>query len=636
VPDFDQYQMAGPAYCGPTAGANSAWWFSARGDFQPSWGGLDSAHVQNLINQIAVAAGTNPNNGTECDSLEKAILAVVKSNGGWWFTETTVYKPDFWYLQKELKASEDVILLLGFWQFDGSTWKRFGGHFVTLAGVDIYNYRFAFSDPALDNAENGMPGTVCHDSLIPYPHPGQPLVHDNTSNASHDYYNVAWPSASPGGYLYLPDYTVTWANFQDQNFRTVHQSYKATYNPALPVTVEIEQAIVVSPGVKGMQGEVQSSKAYEINNNSGGLDAFGVTFGTNIVSGLYKGSIIAGTSQSDLNNDYGSYSPARTFNPSSPPALDSFTVTGAAGDYKIYQLTNRFEQKSIPGLDITEYAFGFWVPVGGVGDCEYVVEDAFIFDNTNALEVSGLQTAIFLDYDIGVNNACKVDFDQVHRSMWMWDQSGPDTIFGVTKIPAVIGDRAVTGWGISNPARIYNGQYLDSLKYWMESLGWGTDNPTLFEDKSILLADSSFSLASGAMRMEKWLKWGYRTSIGANGDLAWRQFLYNVLHQQGYYRGDVNKDRKLDLADIVYLVAYVFKSGPMPKEFTDQGDVNNDGNVNVADVVYLVAYTFKKGPAPIDKNRFLVNSPFVDVPHKSLAVRNPGLFGDPYWWNLGR
>jgi hypothetical protein len=636
VPDFDQYQMPGLAYCGPTAGANSAWWFSARGDFQPSWGGLDSAHVQNLINQITVAAGTNPNNGTECDSLEKAILTVVKSNGGWWFTETTVYKPDFWYLQKELKASEDVILLLGFWQFDGSTWKRFGGHFVTLAGVDIYNYRFAFSDPALDNAENGMPGTVCHDSLIPYPHPGQPLVHDNTSNASHDYYNVAWPSTSPGGYLYLPDYTVTWANFQDQNFRTVHLSYKATYNPVLPVTVEIEQAIVISPGTKGMQGEVQSSKAYEINNNSGGLDAFGVTFGTNTVSGLYKGSIIAGTSQSDLNNDYGSYSPARTFNPSSPPALDSFTVTGAAGDYKIYQLTNRFEQKFIPGLDITEYAFGFWVPVGGVGDCEYVVEDAFIFDNTNALEVSGLQTAILLDYDIGVNNACKVDFDQVHRSMWMWDQSGPDTIFGVTKIPAVIGDRAVTGWGISNPARIYDGQYLDSLKYWMENLGWGSDYPTSFEDKSILLADSSFSLAAGAMRMEKWLKWGYRTPIGTSGDAAWRHFLYHVLHQQGYYRGDVNMDRKLNIADIVYLVAYVFKSGSMPTEFADQGDVNNDGSVNVADVVYLVAYTFKKGPAPIDKNRFLVNSPFVDSIHKTLAVRSPGLFGEPNWWNLGR
>lgn len=311
-------------------------------------------------------------------------------------------------------------------------------------------------------------------------------------------------------------------------------------------------------------------------------------------------------------------------------------MIGAAGDYKIYQLTNRFEQKSIPGLDITEYAFGFWVPAGGVGDCEYMIEDAFIFDNTNTLEIAGLQTAIFLDYDIGVNNACKVDFDQVHRSMWMWDQSATDTVFGVTKIPSVVGDNAVTGWGISNTARIYDGQYLDSLKYWMENLGWGNDNPTALEDRSILLSDSSFSLAAGAMRMEKWLKWGYRTPIGTNGDAAWRHFLYHVLHQQGYYRGDVNGDMRLDLKDIVYLVSYIFKSGSMPTEFADQGDVNQDDNVNAGDIVYLVDFLFKRGAAPIDKNRFLANSPFVDTPHKSLAVRSPGLFGDPNWCNLGR
>ena len=174
------------------------------------------------------------------------------------------------------------------------------------------------------------------------------------------------------------------------------------------------------------------------------------------------------------------------------------------------------------------------------------------------------------------------------------------------------------------------------MKYWMENLEWGNDNPTAFEDRSILLADSSFSLASGEMRMEKWLKWGYRTPIGTSGDAAWRHFLYQVLHQRGYYRGDVNRDRKLNIADIVYLVAYLFKSGPMPTEFADQGDVNQDDNVNVADIVYLVDFMFKRGAAPIDKNRFLVNSPFVDSTHKTLAVRSPGLFGDPNWWNLGR
>ncbi|HVP37247.1 MAG TPA: dockerin type I repeat-containing protein [Terriglobales bacterium] len=633
LPDFDQGQFPA-AYCGPTAGADLLWWQAANA------GLTMPPDVPTVVNDVAAASGTVAGIGTVCDSLGAGILQVIKTHGGWWFAETTVYAPDFVYIQKYTRECHTMTLLLGFWQNQGGIWHRFGGHFVAVSGVDIFapTYQVALSDPATDNAETGGLGVV-YPHPAAWPHVGNFTAHNDPANVSKDWYTVAWPSASPGGYLYLPEYGTSWTDsmwsaFNGQNAGPFANT--TTYDSALDVNVEVEQVIDLYAGIRGMQGEVQSSKASETNNNSGGLDAFTVTFGSNVVSGLYKGSIIAGTSQTDLNNDYGNFSPARTFNPSGPPALDSFTVTGTSGDYKIYQLTNRFEHKFIPGLDITEYAFGFWVPAGDVGDCEYVVEDAFVFDNTTDSVVSALQTAIFLDYDIGVNNACKVDFDQVHRSLWMWDQSGPDTVFGVTKIPAVVGDEAVTGWGISNTARIYDGQYLDSLKYWMENLGWGSDLPTSFEDKSILLADNSFDLAAGEMRMEKWLKWGYRTPVGTNGDAAWRHFLYHVLHQQGYYRGDVNGDMKLDVMDIVYLVAYIYKSGSSPKEFTDQGDVNDDGNVNVVDIMYLVNYIFKRGPAPIDKNRFLANSPFVDTPHKALAVRNPGLFGDSNWWNLGR
>jgi hypothetical protein len=634
LPDFDQGQFPS-AYCGPTAGADLLWWQAVNG-------GLSMPpDAPTMVNEVAAASGTITGVGTVCDSLGAGILQVIKTHGGWWFAETTVYAPDFVYIQKYTRECHTMSLLLGFWQTTdgGTTWYRFGGHFVAVSGVDIFapTYQIAISDPSIDNAETGGSGVV-YPHPDSWPHVGNFTVHNNPADVSKDWYAVAWPSESPGGYLYLPDYGTSWTDsmwiaFNGQNAGPF--SNTGTYDSAYAVNVEVEQAIDLYAGIKGMQGEVQSSKAYEINNNSGGLDEFGVTFGTNTVSGLYKGSIIAGTSQSDLNNDYGSYSPARTFDPLGPPALDSFTVTGTSGNYKIYQLTNRFAHKFISGLDITEYAFGFWVPAGDVGDCEYVVEDAFIFDNTNSLEVTGLQTAIFLDYDIGENNACEVDFDQPHRSMWMWDQSATDTVFGVTKIPAVVGDKAVTGWGISNTARIYDSQYLDSLKYWMENSGWGEDNPATYEDRSILLADSSFSLAAGAMRMEKWLKWGYRTTIGTSGDAAWRHFLYHVLRQQGYYRGDVNLDRKLNIADIVYLVAFVYKSGSAPEEFTDQGDINNDDLVDAADIVYLVNFLFKRGPAPIDKNRFLVNSPYVDSAHKALAVRSPGLFGEPDWWNLG-
>ena len=62
-------------------------------------------------------------------------------------------------------------------------------------------------------------------------------------------------------------------------------------------------------------------------------------------------------------------------------------------------------------------------------------------------------------------------------------------------------------------------------------------------------------------------------------------------------RGDANGDGNVDTGDPVYLINYVFKSGPAPVS-TYNGDANGDGSVNVADAVYLINYIFKGGPPP--------------------------------------
>lgn len=61
--------------------------------------------------------------------------------------------------------------------------------------------------------------------------------------------------------------------------------------------------------------------------------------------------------------------------------------------------------------------------------------------------------------------------------------------------------------------------------------------------------------------------------------------------------GDVNCDKVVNLGDIVFLISYVFKSGPVPSPW-QAGDVNCDGNVNLGDIVYLIAYVFKGGSVP--------------------------------------
>jgi len=323
VPDFDQYQMSGPAYCGPVSGANVIWWLWANPPENDLHIPVAPGDVPTLIDEIAVVSETDPNTGSECDKLYAGILEVIKAHGGWWYDhyyyENPYYEPNFWALQDALRHSEELVLLLGFWQQQpDSSWKRFGGHYVTLAGVDIFDplLQIAISDPAMDNAEGGMPGNVCHTDS--FPHPGDSLVHNNPANASHDFYSVAWPSPSPGGYLWLPDYNLDWQDFQDQNFRTEHLSYAGTYNPAFSVIVEVEAAIRFSPGVKYWQSQIESSHAYEEDNNYGGIAKyFLVDFaGTgDYILGGYDGSFICGTSQANLNCSYGAYHPAKSFEP---------------------------------------------------------------------------------------------------------------------------------------------------------------------------------------------------------------------------------------------------------------------------------------------------------------------------------
>lgn len=64
-----------------------------------------------------------------------------------------------------------------------------------------------------------------------------------------------------------------------------------------------------------------------------------------------------------------------------------------------------------------------------------------------------------------------------------------------------------------------------------------------------------------------------------------------------YATGDANGDGSINIADIVFLVAYLFKGGPAPSPLW-KADVNGDCKVTIADIVYLVSYLFKGGPPP--------------------------------------
>jgi hypothetical protein len=75
------------------------------------------------------------------------------------------------------------------------------------------------------------------------------------------------------------------------------------------------------------------------------------------------------------------------------------------------------------------------------------------------------------------------------------------------------------------------------------------------------------------------------------------QFYYDRLKLEYARRGDVNRDGKINAADVVYLINYLFIHGPEPIP-REAGDVNCDAKISASDVVYLINYLFIGGPPP--------------------------------------
>jgi len=77
--------------------------------------------------------------------------------------------------------------------------------------------------------------------------------------------------------------------------------------------------------------------------------------------------------------------------------------------------------------------------------------------------------------------------------------------------------------------------------------------------------------------------------------------LYRSLFPQEYICGDATGDGTININDVVYIINYLFLSGPDPYPY-ESANVNCDNKVNLIDVVYLVNYIFRGGYEPGDPN----------------------------------
>ena len=73
--------------------------------------------------------------------------------------------------------------------------------------------------------------------------------------------------------------------------------------------------------------------------------------------------------------------------------------------------------------------------------------------------------------------------------------------------------------------------------------------------------------------------------------------LVTVARSIGYTMGDPTWDGVIDMADVLFLINYLYKGGPAPDPL-EIGDVTCDGEVNIEDVLFLINYLYRGGPAP--------------------------------------
>ncbi len=193
------------------------------------------------------------------------------------------------------------------------------------------------------------------------------------------------------------------------------------------------------------------------------------------------------------------------------------------------------------------------------------------------------------------DGAASSDYSAV-ESFFVNQVNQAPTAFGL-QLPAdsaeSVGTIPIFTWDVSTDA-----DPGDSVLY---SLVYDIDS--LFSSSTILEVgtDSSFTLVSPLATDMVYYWKVFATDIA--GDTTWssQQFVFNT-GSWGCcigFRGNVDGDNNdsIDIADLVFLVAYMFQNGTSPICLLE-ANVDGLGDIDISDLVYLVAYMFQSGANP--------------------------------------
>ncbi|MBI4586239.1 MAG: hypothetical protein HY717_19690 [Planctomycetes bacterium] len=69
-------------------------------------------------------------------------------------------------------------------------------------------------------------------------------------------------------------------------------------------------------------------------------------------------------------------------------------------------------------------------------------------------------------------------------------------------------------------------------------------------------------------------------------------------HQMLFIRGEVNGDHRVDLADAIFVLVFLFRDPALEPDPMIAADMNDDEHVDLSDPIYLLEYLFLGGPRP--------------------------------------
>jgi len=179
-------------------------------------------------------------------------------------------EPTFALVESLVERYGNVILLLGFWYVESDSWWRVGGHYVTVAGVNLAQLMVAFSDPFFDNAGTGALGRVLSGSYLPHvpiPHTDS-VIHNDPGNVSHDIYGADLNAPNSAGRWWIPDYPVNLDPdhlmdiFYQQNVPEEFVPSTQPYLPGYQIYTVVEYAILI--GVLDYRGDLTGNGSVEM------------------------------------------------------------------------------------------------------------------------------------------------------------------------------------------------------------------------------------------------------------------------------------------------------------------------------------------------------------------------------------